>query len=119
MNRDQHRRWVPEQQPSSALRERNAALYHQDRARLDQMLATPKPTDLELIDLARLRIRYAADTPFTDIREDLQHLINAWGLCPDALYAATRDLWARNWRPRSWGDQDQQVGSGADVTAGN
>lgn len=117
MNRDQHRRWVPAQEPSETLRSHNAALYRQDRHRLDQMMATPKPGDAELIDLARLRIRYCADTPFVDIRDDLAHLVQAWGLSPDALYAATRDLWARRWRPRTWGQQDQPVGSGADVSA--
>lgn len=117
MNREQHRRWTPIQPPSETLKNHNAALYRQDRRRLDELLQVQTPADADLVDLARLRIRYSGETPFVDLKDDLARLIQLWDLSPDSLYAATRSLWARRWRPAATDAAPAAVGSGADAFA--
>jgi hypothetical protein len=117
MNREQYRRWPPVQPSPQALSGHRAALYREDRRRLDELLQVQTPADGDLVDLARLRMRYTGETPFADLKEDLARLTGLWGFSSQTLYALTRDLWARGWRPVAADAAPAAVGSGADAFA--
>lgn len=91
-------------------------LYKQDRAVLDRLIATSVPTDQDLVDAARLLMRYRKYPGVFDIQEDIVQAAKAWGFTSSAeLNAATRAIWARGFRPQF--QAGAEVGSGADVQA--
>jgi hypothetical protein len=91
-------------------------LYAQDRALLDQALATATPGPAELTLLARLRLRYGDFDGCPDIPADIQAAMDRWDLTVLALNKAARKVWQSGWRPGSLAAE--AVGSGADVEAG-
>ena len=53
------------------MKEQNHTLYSIDRDHIDRLLAQEKPVDKDLIDLARLLIRYEAFPGAFDLKEDM------------------------------------------------
>lgn len=91
-------------------------LYKQDRAVLDRLAATSVPTDQDLVDAARLLMRYRAYPGAYDIQQDIVQAAQRWGFANSGeLNAATRAIWERGFRPQI--DAAAEVGSGADVQA--
>jgi len=65
-----------------------------DRLTVDQLIAASTPGDRELVELARLIIRYR-DFPGTrDIQKDLEVTLNKWELTEEELYTKTRAIHA-------------------------
>jgi hypothetical protein len=52
------------------------------------------PTDYNLAELARLRIRYQGFPGARDIQADLQKILNEWGLTEEELFIKTRAIHA-------------------------
>ena len=65
-----------------------------DRITVDQLLKTQSPGDRELVELARLIIRYRNFPGARDIQKDLQTALNTWGLTEEELYTKTRAIHA-------------------------
>lgn len=66
-----------------------------DRLTVDNLLATPSnPSDRELVELARLIIRYRDFPGARDIQRDLQVVLDTWQLTEEELYAKTRAIHA-------------------------
>lgn len=65
--------------------------YYQDRRIVSQLLAE-EPTDYNLAELARLRIRYRGFPGAADIQRDLDELLKQWQLSEEALFARTREI---------------------------
>ncbi|MGD1920695.1 MAG: DUF3288 family protein [Pleurocapsa sp.] len=74
-----------------------------DRATVDSLLqvnsepedgADAQPTDRDLVELARLIIRYRDFPGARDIQRDLQVVLDNWGLNEDELYTKTRAIHA-------------------------
>lgn len=57
-------------------------------------LLTESPTDYNLAELARLRIRYRGFPGARDIQQDLDKALQNWQLTEDELFAKTRQLHA-------------------------
>ena len=96
-----------------------AALLASDRRRIRQLL-TLEPGDSEVIDAARLLMRYGnnSDRFGADLAELLAQVLQRWGLSREQLHARTRSLWASGWRPvldPSVQTDGVAVGSGADT----
>jgi len=91
-------------------------LHGQDRTIVDRLLASTVPSDIDLIDCARLMIRYRGFPGAPDIKADITAAMQRWGLTPQAVVDQARSLWSTGWRPLSLEEND--VGSGADVAAG-
>ncbi|MDS3860954.1 DUF3288 family protein [Thermosynechococcaceae cyanobacterium BACA0444] len=74
----------------------------QDRA-ISQRLLTEEPTDLNLVELARLRIRYQGFPGAADIKADLDQALARWQLSELELFARTRQLHQQGglYKPRS------------------
>lgn len=81
--------------------------YRRDRQLLNQ-LSAGDPTDLNLAELARLKIRYTGFPGAWDIQADLDKLQQQWGLTEATLFAKTRQIHqAQNvYRGRGSGRED-------------
>ncbi|GAB4472619.1 MAG: DUF3288 family protein [Elainellaceae cyanobacterium] len=55
-------------------------------------LLSSEPTDYNLSELARLRIRYNGFPGARDIQADLDKVLEQWGLTEDALFEKTRQI---------------------------
>ena len=98
--------------PSS--NEQNHPLYRADRDHIDRLLAKELPQDEDLIDLARLLIRYEGFQGGEDIKSDMKRILKMWGLSHAALNARTRSIWSKGFRP---GDSvGSSIGSGFDTS---
>jgi len=65
-----------------------------DRATVTQLL-TSEPTDFNLAELARLRVRYRGFPGARDIQRDLETLLDRWQLDEESLFIKTRAIHAQ------------------------
>lgn len=77
-----------------------------DRQIVNRLLQE-SPTDLNLVELARLRIRYHNFPGARDIQRDLELILKQWQLSEAQLYAQTRQIHESGQVYRRQG-QDQQ-----------
>ena len=89
-------------------------LYASDRDTVDRLLAAQSPSDADLIDAARLLLRYQGFPGARDVQEDLVKALRLWGLDQDGLHQRTRALWTAGYRPVP--AAADAVGSGFDTT---
>lgn len=93
-----------------------APLDQQDRAIVMAFPTGANPSHQNLIDAARLLLRYEGAQASADLYELITSAIAAWGLDRESLFAKTRALWNSGWQPSaSLEPQTSGVGSGADV----
>ena len=64
-------------------------LYRGDREIVNTLLQA-EPTDYNLAELARLKIRYLGFPGARDIQQDLEKLLQQWQLTEEELYQKTR-----------------------------
>lgn len=69
-------------------------LWKRDRATLDALIAEGE-NDYNLVELARLRIRYSHFPGARDIQSDLQKLLDKWGYTEETLLVKTRAIHSR------------------------
>lgn len=74
-------------------KEQTHPLWKRDRQTLDGLL-NGEPTDFNLCELARLRIRYNGFPGARDIQADLDKVLQQWQLTEETLFAKTRQLHA-------------------------
>lgn len=67
--------------------------WQSDRQAVNTLLAS-EPTDFNLVELARLRIRYRGFPGARDIQSDLDKALKRWDLTEEALFAKTREIHA-------------------------
>jgi hypothetical protein len=66
-------------------------LYNRDRPLIDILLAQDA-NDYNLSELARLKIRYQGFPGARDIQNDLDQVLQRWGLTEDELFTKTRQI---------------------------
>lgn len=88
-------------------------LYALDRDLVDGLLACTQPGDAQLVDAARLLMRYEGFPGARDIGDDLAKLLRLWGLDRERLHERTRVIWAAGYRPAP--AAAEAVGSGFDT----
>ena len=88
-------------------------LYALDRDLVDGLLACAQPGDAQLVDAARLLMRYEGFPGARDIGDDLAKLLRLWGLDRERLHERTRMIWAAGYRPAP--AAAEAVGSGFDT----
>jgi hypothetical protein len=74
-------------------------LYATDRDVVDRLLAAEVPADANLVDAARLLMRYEAFPGARDLSSDLAKALRLWGMSRDDLHSRTQAIWARGYRP--------------------
>tara|TARA_Y100001968_G_scaffold311506_1_gene333670 strand:+ start:2798 stop:3118 length:321 start_codon:yes stop_codon:yes gene_type:complete len=94
--------------------EQNHPLYLLDRDHLNRLLAKVTPGDEDLIDLARLIIRYKDFPGAHDLQADMNKILNLWGLTNESLNFKTRQIWENGYRPGN--NIDESIGSGFDTS---
>ncbi len=99
---------------SQTTHQQNHPLYITDRDHIDRMLAKSVPEDEDLVDLARLLIRYEGFPGAIDLQEDMEKLLDLWGLSRVSLNAKTSDLWNKGLRPGQ--SSGGNIGSGFDAS---
>ena len=72
-------------------KEQQHPLYNRDRPIVDTLLSQ-EATDLNLAELARLRIRYQGFPGAKDIQRDLNLILQQWSLTEEQLFEKTREL---------------------------
>ena len=73
--------------------DRQHPLHRRDRAIVDNLLIS-SPTDYNLAELARLRIRYNGFPGARDIQRDLDVTLQNWQLTETELFVKTRQIHA-------------------------
>jgi hypothetical protein len=76
---------------SSGSKDQQHPLYNRDRPLIDILLAQ-EPTDYNLAELARMRIRYQGFPGARDIQKDLDRVLQNWGLTEAQLFEKTRQI---------------------------
>ena len=99
---------------SESTNEQTHPLYNSDRSIVNRLLAKDSPASEDLIDLARLFIRYDNFQGAFDIKSDLLKALKEWNLSRDELNIRTRSLWQGGDRPGTF--VDESVGSGFDAS---
>ena len=78
---------------ASENKEQQHPLYSRDR-QIVNSLSAGEPTDYNLSELARLRIRYRGFPGAKDIQTDLDKVMQLWGFSEITLYEKTRQIHA-------------------------
>ena len=99
---------------SESTNEQTHPLYASDRQIVDRLLAKDEPDSSDLVDLARLFIRYEGFEGAFDIKADLLKSLKAWKLTREELNNKTSKLWKGGFRPGE--TFDDPVGSGFDTS---
>ncbi len=96
-----------------SMQEQNHPLYSIDRDNVDRLLSLEQPEDGDIVDLARLLLRYEGFPGAEDLREDMNKLLKIWNISLDQLNLKSREIWGNGYRPgvRSV----DSVGSGFDT----
>ena len=68
--------------------------YSKDRTLLTSIIKEGTQTDLNLVEVARLRIRYDGFPGARDIQQDLDRMLKTWNLSEEQLFEKTRKLHA-------------------------
>ena len=92
-------------------------LYSIDRSNLDRLLAKKTPEEEDIVELARLIIRYEGFPGAKDIQQDTYKTLKFWGLSREVLNQRAKEIWENGYRPR--GNMNEEVGSGFDTTTNN
>jgi hypothetical protein len=79
--------------PASENKDQQHPLWQSDRAIVNTLL-TEEPSDYNLAELARLRIRYRGFPGARDIQADLDKVMQQWSYTEAALYEKTRQIHA-------------------------
>jgi Protein of unknown function (DUF3288) len=82
--------------------------HQKDRLTVDHLLKATIPGDRELVELARLIIRYHDFPGARDIQRDLTVALNNWQLTEEELYLKTRAIHAVGTVYRRTADGDTQ-----------
>jgi hypothetical protein len=82
-------------------------LYKRDRPIVDNLLLQ-EATDFNLAELARLRIRYQGFPGARDIQQDLDKILQRWGLTETELFARTRAIHAQGGIYKSRATREEQ-----------
>ena len=94
--------------------EQTHPLHAQDRNIIDSLITKEKPDDLDFINLARLINRYTNFPGETEIKNDIEKILNFWNFSKDELFSKTKDIWSRSFRPSN--TNKDLVGSGFDTS---
>lgn len=95
------------------------ALVAMDLALLTELMQRPVPSELDLVDLARLLQRYRHNAAATQLHGCIRETLRRWQLDVAGLFERTRAIWAAGGPPqqgiRAAALLQGPTGSGSDV----
>jgi Protein of unknown function (DUF3288) len=77
--------------PTPMNKDQQHPLYNRDRPTVETLIAG-EPSDTNLAELARLRIRYQDFPGARDIQTDLNNIMQRWSLTEEELFEKTRAI---------------------------
>ena len=99
------------------MEDQNHPLYMVDRDHVNRLLAKEIPMDQDLIDIARLLMRYEGFPGAKDIKMDMLKTLKLWGITKEELNHRTKKIWSSGFRPGN--NSTDNVGSGFDTSDKN
>ncbi|MBD1849396.1 DUF3288 family protein [Leptolyngbya sp. FACHB-711] len=78
-------------QKNTGQKDQQHPLWSSDRAIVNSLLDA-EPTDYNLAELARLRIRYNGFPGARDIQADLERALEQWSMTEEELFTRTRQI---------------------------
>ena len=97
-----------------SMKEQNHPLYSVDRDHIDGLLAKDLPMDGDIVDLARLFLRYEDFPGAADLKVDMNKVLQVWGISREILNQKARKIWEGGFRP-GMSTEEEVVGSGFDT----
>ena len=94
--------------------EQTHPLHATDKNIIDSLITKEKPDDLDFINLARLINRYKNFPGETEIKVDIEKILNFWKISKNELFSKTKVIWSKNFRPSN--TTKDLVGSGFDTS---
>ena len=94
--------------------EQSHPLYKIDREHVDRLLSKHSPTAEDLVDLARLLIRYEGFLGAADLQRDMNKTLKLWGFPRESLNKKVQEIWSKGFRPGQ--SSEDSVGSGFDTS---
>jgi len=81
--------------PQQSTRDQQHPQYKSDRTTADKLLNSQQPTERDLAELARLKIRYQGFPGARDIQRDLDRIMKQWNYTEETLFEKTREIHAQ------------------------
>ena len=94
--------------------EQTHPLHVTDKNIIDSLISKEKPEELDLINLARLIIRYSNFPGETEFKNDIGKILNFWNISRNELFFKTKIIWSKSFRPTN--TDKELVGSGFDTS---
>ena len=98
---------------SNSMKEQNHPLYSIDRDHINRLMSKDMPEDEDIVDLARLFLRYEGFPGASDLQDDMKKILKLWGFNREILNLKARALWKAGFRPGR--ASNDVVGSGFDT----
>ena len=98
----------------SMSKEQTHPLHATDKSIIDSLITKEKPEELDLINLARLINRYSNFPGETEIKDDIEKILNFWKITKNKLFSKTKEIWSKSYRPIN--TNKDLVGSGFDTS---
>ena len=95
-------------------KEQTHPLHATDKSIIDSLITKEKPEELDLINLARLINRYSNFPGETEIKDDIEKILNFWKITKKQLFSKTKEIWSKSFRPIN--TNKDLVGSGFDTS---
>ena len=92
----------------------NHPLYSIDRDHVNRLITVKDPTEEDMVEIARLLMRYEGFPGAKDIQIDMLKVLKVWGLTKEELNGKTRKIWMDGYKSSS--ASDEIVGSGFDTS---
>tara|TARA_A100001388_G_scaffold79024_1_gene56621 strand:- start:711 stop:1007 length:297 start_codon:yes stop_codon:yes gene_type:complete len=94
--------------------EQTHPLHATDKNIVDSLITKEKPDDIDFINLARLINRYKNFPGETEIKDDIEKILNFWKISKNELFSKTKVVWSKSFRPTN--TTKDLVGSGFDTS---
>ena len=94
--------------------EQTHPLHDADKKIIDTLITKETPEDIDLINLARLIIRYDNFPGENELKVDMEKILKFWNITKDNLFSMTKKLWSDNFKPSN--TTKGLVGSGFDTS---
>ena len=95
-------------------KEQTHPLHSTDKNIIDSLIIKEKPEELDLINLARLINRYTNFHGESEIKNDIEKILNFWKISKNELFIKTKHIWSKSFRPSN--SNKDLVGSGFDTS---
>ena len=94
--------------------EQTHPLHTTDKIIIDSLITKEEPEDLDFINLARLINRYNNFPGETEIKNDIEKILNFWKITKKELFSKTKNIWSNSFKPSS--TNKDLIGSGFDTS---